>query len=85
MVSSHVRSVWIKISGIHLLHCKKLLADENLLVGNDDISYDDLFSTYVNKQLAVVILLEKLLSKRRDLEKKSSHVSDPSDPNSTSL
>ena len=69
---------------VHLLHCKKLLAGENLLVGNE-ISYDDLFSTDVNKQAAVVILLEKLLSKRRDLEKKSSHVSDPSDPNSTSL
>ena len=69
---------------VHLLHCKKLLAGENLLVGNE-ISYDDLFSTDVNKQSAVVILLEKLLSKRRDLEKKSSHVSDPSDPNSTSL
>ena len=61
-----------------------MLAGENLLVGNE-ISYDDLFSTDVNKQAAVVILLEKLLSKRRDLEKKSSHVSDPSDPNSTSL
>ena len=69
---------------IHLLHCKKLLAGENLLVGSD-LSYDDIFSSDVTKQAAVVILLEKLLAIRRNLEKKSSHVSDPSDPNCTSL
>lgn len=52
----------------HILQCKQLLENENILVGNK-IPYSDLFSKDVKKQSVVTLIFEKLLEKRRKMEK----------------
>ena len=54
---------------IHLLSCKELLKDENLVVRHK-ISYSDIFSKNVKKQSEVTKCFEFLLKKRKLIEKK---------------
>ena len=50
----------------HILQCKILIENENILAGNQ-ILYSDLFSQDVSKLSVVTFLLEKLLEKRKRL------------------
>ena len=69
----------------HITQCDKLLEDENMIL-SDKVDYEDIFSTDVPKQIAVSMLFDKLLEKRRKIEKqrkaqkKLSHNGVPSDP-----
>jgi hypothetical protein len=69
----------------HITQCDKLLENKNMLV-SDKVDIEDIFSTDVTKQTAVSMLFEKLLEKRRKIEKqrkaqeKLSHDGGPSDP-----
>ena len=51
----------------HILQCKILIENENILAGNQ-ILYSDLFSQDVSKLSVVTFLLEKLLEKRKRQE-----------------
>ena len=68
----------------HILECKILLKDETSLVKNE-ISYNNLFSADVQKQAEITQCFEDLLTKKRKMEKKNCHRSDPSDPDNMIL
>ena len=55
---------------IHLLTCKALLKDENIIM-KDKIFYSDIFSSDVKKQSEVTRCFDFLLRKRRNMENKN--------------
>ena len=55
----------------HILQCVKLLENENLMMKNT-ISYSDIFSQEVHKQVKVTKLFDYFLQKRRKIEKATS-------------
>ena len=70
---------------LHLLDCKTLLSGTNILVRNN-ICYNDIYSSDIQKQERIVGLFEDLFSKRRKFIIKKDkivqcHLIDPSDPN----
>ena len=52
----------------HLLLCKKLMENENLVI-KTRIEYTDIFSKQVEKQCAVTLIFDQVLEKRKRLEK----------------
>jgi hypothetical protein len=55
----------------HILQCVKLLENENLMT-KITISYSDIFSQEVHKQVKVTKLFDYFLQKRRKIEKATS-------------
>ena len=61
------RDINNKDTQLHLIHCKSLINDENMLVKNQVI-YEDLLSCNTGKQVIITQLYENLFKKRRKIE-----------------